>query len=52
MKFYENYLMSKGYDLIYIDSENPLSDIRKLIPYIAEQEVNEIHYCDVSDDWL
>lgn len=52
MKFYEKYLLGQSYKVVYIDSTYPLSDIRKLIPYLAKQGVKEIHYCDVVDNWL
>lgn len=52
MKFYENYLTSKGNDVLYIEAPNPLSDIRKLIPYLHEQGVKIIHFIDPTDNWL
>lgn len=52
MKFYENYLRSRGYEVIYIDSLSDLGDVRNLIPYLAKQGISEIFFCDVSDDWL
>ncbi|NMC38908.1 MAG: cryptochrome/photolyase family protein [Bacteroidales bacterium] len=52
MKFYENYLLDRGYEVIYIDSLSDLSDVRNLIPYLAKRGVREIYFCDVSDDWL
>ncbi len=52
MKFYENYLQKKGFRVIYIDAVNELNDIRKLIPYLANQGLEEIYFCDVVDDWL
>lgn len=52
MKFYEKYLLEQNFKVVYIESTNPTSDIRKLIPYLAKQGVKEIHYCDVVDNWL
>lgn len=52
MKAYENHLRDRGYLVIYLDSFNDLSDVRNLIPYLAEQGIKEIFFCDVSDDWL
>jgi deoxyribodipyrimidine photolyase-related protein len=52
MKFYESYLASTGLQVEYIDSFNPLSDIRKLIPYLASEGHELINYVDPTDDWL
>jgi len=52
MKFYENHLRKGGYDVIYIDSLNDLSDIRNLVPYLAKKGVKELYLCEVSDAWL
>ncbi len=52
MKFYESYLMSKGIEVHYTESIDPLSDIRKLIPYLRMQGIETIYYIDPVDDWL
>ncbi|CAN5414315.1 cryptochrome/photolyase family protein [soil metagenome] len=52
MKFYEKYLRESGAKVVYIESDNELSDIRKLIPHLIKNSVSEIHFCDVSDNWL
>ncbi|MBN2610390.1 MAG: cryptochrome/photolyase family protein [Bacteroidales bacterium] len=52
MKFYENHLRHKGYEVVYIDSFSELSDIRNLIPYLAKQGTREIYFCELSDNWL
>ena len=52
MKFYENYLQSKKIKVVYIDSFNELSDIRKLIPYLKTKGVDAIEYIDTTDAWL
>ncbi len=52
MKFYENYLREQGLEVIYIESNSELSDVRNLMPHLLENGVTEIHYCDVSDNWL
>jgi deoxyribodipyrimidine photolyase-related protein len=52
MKFYEDYLKKEGFDVLYIESDNELSDIRELIPWLAEKGYSEVHYCDPVDDWL
>ncbi len=52
MKFYEGYLKSKKIKVVYIDSFNDLSDIRKLIPWLKLQDIQTIEYIDTTDHWL
>ena len=52
MKFYEDFLLKNSFDVEYIDSDNELSDIRKLIPWLQEKDISEIHISEVSDNWL
>lgn len=49
MKFYENYLQSKKIKVLYIDSFNELSDIRKLIPHLNSIGIAAIEYIDTTD---
>jgi deoxyribodipyrimidine photolyase-related protein len=52
MKYYEDYLIKKGILVNYIESNNELSDIRKLIPYLANHGITKIYFTHVADDWL
>jgi deoxyribodipyrimidine photolyase-related protein len=52
MKYYAGFLAKKGVDIKYVDATNELCDVRKLIPYLAGKGVKNIHYADVTDDWL
>jgi deoxyribodipyrimidine photolyase-related protein len=52
MKYYQGYLERKKLKVIYIDSSNELSDIRKLIPHLKQTGIEEIHFTDVADNWL
>ena len=52
MKFYESYLLEKGIEVIYIESTNPHSDIRKLISFLKTAEFESIEYIDPVDNWL
>ncbi|MBI5808191.1 MAG: cryptochrome/photolyase family protein [Ignavibacteriales bacterium] len=52
MKFYQDYLERNKLKVIYIDSSNELSDIRKLIPHLKRKGIEEIHFADVADNWL
>ncbi len=40
MKGYASYLQGKGIDIHYIEAIDPLSDVRKLIPFLKEKGVN------------
>ncbi|TFF35794.1 cryptochrome/photolyase family protein [Mucilaginibacter psychrotolerans] len=52
MQQYANYLDGEGITVNYIEATNPLCDIRKLIPHLAQQGVETVHYAHVADDWL
>lgn len=52
MKFYANFLKNKGFDMTYIDATEEHSDIRKLLPFLAEKGVQHIHFIDPIDCWL
>src|SRR5690606_17748364 len=42
MKFYEHYLLEKGFDVQYIESSHQLSDSRSLMLFLAEQGFKKI----------
>ena len=52
MKCYEQYLLKKGIEVEYIDSQNPLSDIRNFNQEIARLGINDISIIDPVDYWL
>jgi deoxyribodipyrimidine photolyase-related protein len=52
MRFYEEFLLTQSFDVEYIDAQNPVSDIRKLIPKLRNEGISEIYYTDVVDDWV
>ena len=52
MKCYAAYLASKDVEVHYIESADPLSDIRKLIPELAAKEIKTLNYIDPTDHWL
>lgn len=52
MKFYENYLKEKGFEVAYIDAHEKIADIRELIPFLHQKGVQELHYLDPVDNWL
>ncbi|WP_282147998.1 cryptochrome/photolyase family protein [Algibacter lectus] len=53
MKCYADFLRSeKNLEVNYIEAISDLSDIRKLIVQLSEQEVKHINYVDPTDNWL
>jgi deoxyribodipyrimidine photolyase-related protein len=52
MKFYESYLNEKGVKVVYIESLNELSDIRKLLLFLKQSGTEELQYIDTTDNWL
>lgn len=52
MKFYEHYLLEKGFDVQYIESSHQLSDSRSLMLFLAEQGFKKIRTTDPCDFWL
>ena len=49
MKNYENYLLSKGIDIAYIETKNQESDIRI---FLDKKNVTEINIYHPEDNWL
>lgn len=52
MKAYQNYLLNKGYKVSYIEATEDLADVRNFLPYLKKQGISEIHYSDVTDNFL
>jgi len=52
MKAYESFLLKQGFKVNYIDATNELSDIRKLLAHLHKNNINNIHFADVVDNWL
>ena len=52
MKCYQNYLLKKGKKIHYIDSYNPLSDIRNFKTEIEDKKIDKIKLIDPTDNWL
>jgi deoxyribodipyrimidine photolyase-related protein len=52
MKHYENYLKSNGFRVMYIESLDPKSDVRKYFELSSFQGVDIINFIDPVDDWL
>jgi len=52
MKSYEIHLKSIGYHVKYIQSLETNSDIRNLIPSLADKGITAIYFVDPTDNWL
>ena len=52
MKFYEDYLMKKGIEVIYIEHHQKESDCEKLIETLSKKGISSIYITDVVDNWL
>jgi deoxyribodipyrimidine photolyase-related protein len=52
MKFYESHLQSNGINTQYIEANNKNADVRKLVPYLKQNGITEIHLVELTDDWL
>ena len=52
MKHYEAFLISKNSEVVYIESIDPISDIREFIPYLKSKGITNINYIDPVDNWL
>ncbi len=52
MKFYEDYLIQRGFEVKYIDAVQETSDTRKLIPFLNTKGIEKIHFTEPSDNWL
>lgn len=52
MKWYAAFLESKKVEVIYIESANPLSDVRRLVADLKSKSIARIHYIDPTDNWL
>lgn len=52
MKNYEAYLTSKNCTVVYVESTENISDIRKLIPFLKSEGITAVNYIDPVDNWL
>lgn len=52
MKFYAEYLTEKNFKVQYIDAISNECGVAGFVNYLARNNVGEIHYADVVDDWL
>ncbi len=52
MRCYADFLQAKGYEVRYVEAQNPLSDVRLLLEDIAQKGTKKVCITEVADDWL
>ena len=52
MQFYRDELLKQGYQVRYISAQEPLCDVRQLLPQLQAEGITEIHYARTTDNWL
>lgn len=52
MKYYESYLLSKGFSVTYIEAQSEFSDIRNLSKLLVQDDIEMIDFYDPTDNWL
>lgn len=52
MKAYEAFLTQQGWEVVYIESTEATSDVRKFIAFLSKEKFEALHYAEVADEWL
>lgn len=52
MKVYQDFLIEKGFEVTYIDSQHKLSDIREFKSEIEKEGITEVNVINPTDNWL
>jgi len=52
MRFFETYLLERGEKVRYIESKEPISDVRQLLAQIRAEGFVSVAMVDPVDDWL
>lgn len=52
MQAYAAFLEQTGLLVEYIEATEEHSDMRKVGSYLTQQKIKEVHYAELSDDWL
>lgn len=52
MQSYKAFLEDRNVEVEYVEVGEKHSDVRKIPQYLAEKGISEIHYADLTDDWL
>lgn len=49
MKCYEHYLIANNIEVIYVEAQEEIADIRKILPYLKSKGVKNIQYIETVD---
>lgn len=52
MKYYESFLISKGFKVHYIEAKSQKSEVRNLLEGLQKSGFQEVHYMETVDNWL
>jgi len=52
MQQYKKYLCSRGYTVHYIETNENISNVLELVPFLAKQKITHIQVVDPTDNWL
>ena len=52
MKYYENFLLEKGFSVTYVEASEKYADIRLMIAHLYKLDIKSIIIIDPVDDWL
>lgn len=52
MKFYESWLIAKGFEVSYVSTNESESDCRLFVKKIGKQTITDIHIAHPADNWL
>jgi deoxyribodipyrimidine photolyase-related protein len=52
MQFYQSYLIQKGIHVVYVHSQEAISEIQTLIAHLKSIGIETIEYIDTIDNWL
>ena len=52
MQFYFQWLIEKKYSVEYINADESIADVRKLIRHLHDKKFTKIHVAELTDDWL
>lgn len=52
MQQYKDFLTNKGYNVHYIETNETISNVLQLIPYLAKKGITHIKVVDPTDNWL
>jgi deoxyribodipyrimidine photolyase-related protein len=52
MKYYEQFLSNKGIKVVYIESQDELSNVSNLLASLKKEGLKKVHFADPCDDYL